>query len=142
MTSAITLSPFGTAELTMAEPVVIAGGPKGTRVIVDLLEGRFEGRLTGRLRGRAAADWVLIGPDGTGALDVRFTVETDDGALLYVQCVGRLDLAAGQAVAVSALSATFETGDERYADLNKALVLVRAQSGGTRLSYSMFEVNA
>jgi hypothetical protein len=138
MTAALTLVPFGTATLTMAEPLTLAGGPKGTRAVVDLVDGRFEGRLAGHLVGRAGADWVLVGTDGTACLDVRYTISTDDGALVYVECVGRLDLSPTAANAVSVLSATFETGDERYADLNKALVLIRAETDGTQLTYAMF----
>ena len=141
MTADLALVPFGVATLTMAEPLVLTGGPRGTRLIVDLLEGRFEGRLAGVLRGRAAGDWVVIGPDGTAALDVRLTIETDDDALIWVQCVGRLDLGTGSAQADALLCATFETGDQRYLWVNTALVLIRATTTGNRLDYTLFEVS-
>lgn len=140
MAADLSLVPFGTATLTMAEPLVLTGGPRGTRLIVDLLEGRFEGRLAGVLRGRAAGDWVLIGPDGSAALDVRLTIATDDGALVWVQCVGRVHLGGGAAQADALLIATFETGDERYSWLNIAVVMIRARTTGNRLDYTLFEV--
>ena len=137
----ITLDPIGSAELTMAEPLVLTDGPKGTRVIVDLLEGTFSGRISGILRGRASADWILIGPDGTGALDVRCAVETDDGALIYMECRGRVDFTRIADEPPSLLAMIFETGDDRYRWLNKCLALVHALPAGERqLRYTIFEV--
>ena len=46
--------------------------------------------------GSAAADWVLIGPERTGSLDIRATLRTDDGATIFVQHYGRLELDASQ----------------------------------------------
>jgi uncharacterized protein DUF3237 len=41
--------------------------------------------------GTSTADWVLIGPEGTGTLDVRAAFSTDDGATIFVQYHGRAD---------------------------------------------------
>ena len=65
-------------------PQQIGDTGRGTRIIFPLKGGRFEGP---RLRGRVVpggADWLLLRADGTGELDVRGMLETDDGALLYV----------------------------------------------------------
>lgn len=56
----------------------------GTRSIFYVAEGIVEGP---HLRGRVlpgGGDWLLRRPDGVGELDVRITIETSDGALLYV----------------------------------------------------------
>ncbi len=48
-----------------------------------------------RLKGAVlpvGADWLLIRRDGIGVVDVRATMKTDDGALLYVSYGGLLDL--------------------------------------------------
>ena len=47
--------------------------PTGNRIIVDITGGTFEGA---RLRGTVhptGGDWLLLGPDGLGRLDVRLT---------------------------------------------------------------------
>jgi hypothetical protein len=67
-------------------------GPFGTRIVVDVTGGRCEGpRISGSFKG-AGADWILIGPDGYGRLDVRGQIETDDGAFIYLQYFGLLHM--------------------------------------------------
>jgi hypothetical protein len=73
-------------------PEVIGPVPEGIRVTFYLTGGRVEGE---RLKGvilPAGADWLLIRKDGMGVVDVRATIKTDDGALLYVTYGGLLDL--------------------------------------------------
>src|SRR5215831_17959256 len=54
-------------------------GPVGSRVILEMSDGRLEGRgVSARVRRQANADWLLVGPDGIGTADWRGTVETDD----------------------------------------------------------------
>lgn len=72
----------------LKDPVTVGAGPLGTRQIVDVIGGTFEGP---RLKGTVLAsggDWITIGSDGAGRLDVRATLQTDDGALIYVQYPG------------------------------------------------------
>jgi hypothetical protein len=93
--------------------------PYGARLNVDVLGARIEGpRLKASLLGLAAADWVKVAPGGeTGALDVRATLKTDDGAVIYTEYGGRVRFSADGLNRVVA-SPRFETGDERYAWLN------------------------
>ena len=75
-------------------------------------------RLRGRLEG-SASDCVLLGPDGTGTVDVRVALCTHDGATIFVQYQGRVDLSQGFQFPLTAYVAPrFETGDERYAWLD------------------------
>jgi len=84
-------------------------------------EGRIEGeRLKGRVVGGMTGDWFLVGPDGTGTIDFRGTLETDDGAPIYMYGMGRCDMRGGVGNAGVLYGAPlFETGDERYAWLNQ-----------------------
>jgi hypothetical protein len=134
----VTLQEIAAAELVMATPVVIGGGPLGNRVVVELLEGRFEGRLAGRLVGRSGADWITVGPDGCATLDVRLVIETDDGASIYVQSRGRTDLSPDHAAEPSMLATTFETAAAKYAWLNTTVALTRADTAGSQLHYSVY----
>jgi hypothetical protein len=89
--------------------------------------------------GVAAADWELIAADGIGALDVRFTLETDDGAVIYVTYLGRIDESLGGAAPIYA-APLFETGDERYAWLNEIVAIAKGTLDGDTLTYEIYEV--
>jgi uncharacterized protein DUF3237 len=122
------------------EPLDMPGTPTGHRVVFEVVEGRLEGeRLSGKAVS-AGADWILIGPDATGMLDVRFTAETDDGALIYVQYHGRTDVSQGPGSAPIYVAPRFETGDERYAWLNKIQAVGKGTLSGNVVTYEWYEV--
>ena len=51
--------------------------------------GTFTGpELSGKLLPGASADWQIVLPDGTALGDIRYTLQTDGGDLLYVQSRG------------------------------------------------------
>ena len=61
--------------------------PHGTLSIFPITGGSFEGeRLRGIVLG--GADWVTAASDGTRELDLRVTLETDDGALIHMTFTG------------------------------------------------------
>jgi hypothetical protein len=71
-------------------PIAIGENPHGNRQIVPITGGTFEGpRLKGKLLA-GGGDWLLVRPDGVGELDVRSTLQTDDGALIYLTYRGYL----------------------------------------------------
>jgi hypothetical protein len=73
-------------EATLGEPLDIGGVSRGHRRIVPQTGGTFTGpELNGRLLPGVSADWQIVLPDGTALADIRYTLQTDDGALLYVQ---------------------------------------------------------
>ncbi|HZR33902.1 MAG TPA: DUF3237 domain-containing protein [Nevskia sp.] len=72
-------------------PEVIAPLPEGARATFHITGGTIRGRrLNGRLQA-AGADWFLLRRDGVGQLDVRATLESDDGALIYASYPGLAD---------------------------------------------------
>ncbi len=80
-----------TFRATLKPPLPIGAGPIGTRMYYELSGGEVVGdRLRGAVRG--GGEWALIGPDGYLRVDVRAQVETHDGAFLYVQYVGLLEM--------------------------------------------------
>ncbi len=110
-------------------PVPIGAGPIGTRMYYDVIGGDIVGdRLRGTLLG--GGEWALIGPDGFLRVDVRLQAETHDGAYLYIQYAGLLELNdTVQGALASGVGTDFgdqyfytnpriETGDGRYAWLN------------------------
>ena len=72
-------------------PEVIGPTPEGLRLNVYITGGEVTGpRLNGKLL-PVGADWLTIREDGVGVLDIRGTIETDDGALIYVAYQGIAD---------------------------------------------------
>ena len=76
-------------EATLGEAVEVGGLTQGRRRIVPLTGGIFIGpELHGSLIAGASADWQIILPDGTALGDIRYTLQTDRGDLLYVRSQG------------------------------------------------------
>jgi hypothetical protein len=119
---------------TLGEPLDVGGTPSGRRRVVALTDGSFEGpELSGRLVPGASADWQLVLEDGTAVADLRYTLETATGALLYVQGQGvrhgstevLARLARGEDVDAGdytfRVSVRIETGDPELDWLNKGV---------------------
>lgn len=118
-----------TMKAMLKPPLPVGPGPIGMRMYYEVASGDVVGeRLRGTVRG--GGEWALIGPDGFLRIDVRVQVETHDGAFLYVQYVGLLEVNAAVQNALATGAGTaygdqyfftnprFETGDPRYAWLN------------------------
>ena len=73
-------------EATLGEPLDLGDVVQSHRRIVPLSGGTFAGpEITGKLLPGASADWQLVLADGTALGDIRYTLQTDEGELLYVQ---------------------------------------------------------
>ena len=130
---------MGTITVQLGQRIEVGSGPKGTRLVVDVESIEVESdRVRASLAATDAADWLTMSEDGSiGCVDVRFTLKTDDGAYIYVEYAGRADMANG----LIATAPTFQTGDERYAWLNKIQAVgAGALEGNGRLIYSLYEV--
>jgi hypothetical protein len=76
-------------EATVGEPLDLGDLAQGRRRIVPLTSGTFAGsELNGTLLPGSSADWQVVLRDGTALGDIRYTLQTDDGDLLYVQSRG------------------------------------------------------
>jgi len=84
----IELAPLLRIRVTL-EPIRDLGvTPLGRRRIIGITGGTFSGpKVAGRVL-PGGADWQVIRPDGSAYLDARYTLETDDGALIYVNNKG------------------------------------------------------
>jgi muconolactone delta-isomerase len=83
------LSPIYRLEAALEEPLDLGDTAQGRRRVVALTGGTFTGpELNGRLLPGASADWQILLPDGTALANLRYTLQTDRGDLLYVQSRG------------------------------------------------------
>lgn len=109
-----------TAHLARTE--MVATTPRGRRVIGPIVDSELTGdRLTATQVGTSAADWLVMGPDGTTFIDVRIAFKTHDGARLFMAYRGRADWSGGIMSGPVFSTPVFETQDERYAWLNPIL---------------------
>jgi hypothetical protein len=76
-------------EATLGDSLDLGETPSGHRRIVPLTGGTFRGtELQGKLLPGASADWQILLPDGTALGDIRYTLQTERGDVLYVQSLG------------------------------------------------------
>lgn len=87
-----TLEHICSAEISLQNPPEIIGPtPEGLRLNVYITGGEITGeRLSGNVL-PVGGDWLTIRSDGVGILDIRATVETHDGALIYLSYHGMAD---------------------------------------------------
>jgi hypothetical protein len=141
---ALDLIPLCMMTSTPLPPADLGITSSGHRLIVQIQESIWEGeRLRAKLKpGTAAADWMVIGPDGTAHIDIRLTLETHDGALIYVHYTGRRDFTqVSQGIdAPVYITPLFETSDERYLWLNKIQAVGKGTVDGNTRIYHIYEL--
>ena len=132
----ITTEKLFTLKLDVATPLTLVGDtPNGNRRIARINGGEFTGEnLQGTVHS-GGGDWLLMRPDGVLTLDVRVTLETSDGALIFMTYRGLRHgpdavmerLNSGQEVDPSEyyfrITPSFETADDRYAWLNQLVAV-------------------
>jgi len=131
----MTSRPLMTLQVVVPPPQRLGLVPHGTRVIAPITGGSFDGP---RLRGKVLAgggDWTLLRSDGVLELDLRITLETDDGALIAMSSFGLRHgppevlaaLARGETVDPSTYyfrtAPRFETSAPQYAYLNRLIAI-------------------
>ena len=140
------------ARITLAAPRELGDTPRGRRRIIEITGGSFSGlRLSGRVL-PGGADWQIVRADGVAYLDARYTLETADGALIYVENRGYRHgprdvierLARGEDVdpALYYMRTTpwFETSDPRYAWLNRIVCVGTGARRADAVELEFFEV--
>jgi hypothetical protein len=148
----LNLEPLFRAEITLAPPQELGDTPLGRRRIINITGGRFAGeRLSGRIL-PGGADWQVVRADGVAELDARYTLETQDGALIYVRNHGLRhgppevlrQLAAGEAVDPARYymrtTPLFETGDARYAWLNRLVCVATGARRAASVELEVFQI--
>ncbi len=133
-------------------PVEVGTGPFGTRLIFDVSAGTAEGpRLKGNFLA-SGGDWLLVDAEGVGRLDVRGTLETHDGAKIYIYYHGVLEMNEQVTQALASGGSTdygdtyfitqprFETGDPRYQWLNRVMAVAEGRLLPNAVEYRVYQV--
>jgi Protein of unknown function (DUF3237) len=144
--------PLMTLQVAVAVPQKIGAVPHGTRATAPITGGTFEGP---RLRGKVlpgGGDWTLLRADGVLELDLRITLETDDGALVHMASFGlrhgppEVIAALGRGEIVDPTSyyfrttPRFETGAPRYAFLNRVFTVATGDRRAAGPIYTVEEI--
>lgn len=130
---------------------IIGRGPFGTRAVANVTGGTCDGpRVKGVLL-PTGGDWLLRDERGVTRLDVRATIKTEDGALIYLQYFGiaRPNDPAHPPAAVRPTAygdsyfmtaPRFETGDERYAWLSELVCVAEGRLTEKGVAYRVYAV--
>jgi hypothetical protein len=133
-------------------PLDVGAGPLGHRMIFEVTGGEVEGeRLNGTI-GSGGGEWFLVGADGFGRVDVRLQLTTDDGANIYFQYFGLLEVNDATMGAIGGGGTDFEdhyfrtnprleTGDPRYAWVNQTVFVGKGHVlPGLLVEYDVYRV--
>ena len=127
---------------------------KGTRIIFPFKGGHFEGE---KLKGKVLAnggDWGLILDSTTFKIDVRTTLETDDGVKIFISYTGFIHASPefwdqfwqGQVAQLPPESYyvranyIFETGSEKYSWLNHTIGIGVGRFIDGGISYKVYVI--
>jgi hypothetical protein len=133
-------------------PQVVGATPQGMRQIFIVKGGTVEGpRINGKLL-PGGGDWALVRSDGAVQLDVRATLQTEDGALIYGTYGGLIvaepaifgRLLQGEDVPLNEyyfyINPMFETGAPQYAWLNRLIAIGRGKVVPGGVEYRVWAV--
>jgi Protein of unknown function (DUF3237) len=126
----------------------VGAGPQGHCRIVPELGGSFAGpKLKGEVL-PGGAEWLLLRPDGVKQMDVRITLRTNDGELIYTTYRG-VDTASPEVAERLARSETvdpseyyfriqplLETGSQKYGWMNQIVSVGFGKRTSLSLGYA------
>lgn len=141
-----------TSLVEVETPLLVGRSPYGERRIINIRGGAFSGpRLSGRVLS-GGADWQIIRGDGIVEVEARYTLETHDGALIYVSNWGLRRgpkevmerLASGDQVDPSEYyfrtTPIFETGAPGYEWLNGIVAIACGERRADEVIITVYEV--
>jgi len=146
------LEPLLSYYANLEAPLEVGATPFGNRMIVEVNGGEVTGeKIKGKFRNFAGADWLTM-TENYGHLDVRVTIETHDGAYIYVEYTGKLELTEGVQAALAGKGDTdygdqyfftsprMQTGDPRYLWVNNIVCVGEGRLRDGRVDYNVYQV--
>jgi Protein of unknown function (DUF3237) len=141
---------IGRCRVDLGEPLELGHTPWGRRRIIPILGGRFDGpRLSATIL-PGGADWQVVHEDAMAAIDTRYTLQTQDQALISVATSGVRHgptdvlrrLAEGQPVDPTEyyfrVSIQYETGAGAYQWLNRIVAVASAVRLADQVIYDAY----
>ncbi len=140
------------ARVTVDAPLNLGDVGKGDRRIVPITGGDFSGPSLRGVVLPGGADWQVLRSDGVAELEARYTLRTDDDALIYVRNQALRHgpaeviaaLAAGQPVEPSAYyfrgATFFETGAPHYAWVARHIVICTGAREQARVNLEFYQI--
>jgi hypothetical protein len=141
-----------TSSVEVGTPIMVGSTPYGERRIIPILGGSFAGpKLSGKIL-PGGADWQVIRTDGAAELEARYTLQTDDGALIYVLNQGirsgskevMARLAKGEKVNPSEYyfrtRPVFETGAPKYQWLHNIVAVATGERLPDEVIITVYEI--
>jgi hypothetical protein len=137
------------AHVSVGAPLDLGDVGKGGRRIVPITGGTFSGPDIGGTVMPGGADWQILRGDGASELEARYTLRTDDDALINVRNYAlrhgppevMAALAAGRAVEPGSYyfrgATFFETAAPRYAWMTRCIVVCTGERepAGVKLKF-------
>jgi len=145
------LSHFCDLEVELGPVREMGPGRGGTRRIIPIIGGRVTGKVSGRVLS-LGADWQTTLADGSSDIDTRYAFETEDGAVIEIVNKGARHgppevlqaLARGEdvdpALYYFRTAARLETGDPRYAWINRTIFVGTGRRLASAVLVSLFAV--
>ncbi len=139
-------------------PIDIGQSPDGHRMVFIAESGHFAGpKLEGEVIPLSGGDWSKVRADGSGAIDVRQCLRTNDGATIFMTYGGRMvakpenfeyavdyskpdDPKGAEERYYFRVNPVFETGDKRYQWLNNIIAVGKGRTGEGGVIYEIFAV--
>lgn len=147
-----TLQLLYSSRIDIAAPLELGRAPLGQRRVINITGGSFSGpRLAGRVL-PGGADWQVVRSDRIVEVDARYTLETDDGALIYIRNWG---LRHGPPEVIARLAAgedvdpgeyyfrtvpVFETGAPKYTWLNGVIAVALGERRADAVYITAYEL--
>jgi hypothetical protein len=140
------------AQVSVAPALDLGDVAKGGRRIVPITGGEFAGPQFRASVVPGGADWQVLRSDGVAELEARYTLRTDDGALIYVRNLG---LRHGPAAVMAALAADdpvdpagyyfrgatfFETGASGYVWLTRHVIVCAGHRQPAAVKLTFYKV--
>lgn len=139
--------------LSAGAPQMAGTARNGELRVIPVTGGTAEGpRFNGTVLPGTAADWLRVDPDGTAHMDVRLTLKSTSGAIVYVHYTG---LRHGPAEVLARMNGgqptdpseyyfrtamRFETGDAGLAWMNKVIAVGVGQRPPSGPTYDVYAI--
>lgn len=128
-----------TANITLDSAQEVGNTPHGRRRIIPITGGTFEGPAIKGTVEAGGADWQIIRADNVAELNAKYTLKTNDDALIYIENKGYRHgsaevlqrLAKGEPVDVKEYyfrtTPVFETASKKYDYMNKYIYIASGE---------------